>query len=139
MQNLEKRKRKNPKKPRRNKMEIKDIKEKIEKAIIAVATANSKGIPHNIAVACVKVEDNKIIITNNYMKTTVENIKNNPNVSLVFWGGKEGGEEGWRVEGRAEYHDSGKWLDFVKGLKENKDMPARGALVVNIKEIRRLC
>jgi predicted pyridoxine 5'-phosphate oxidase superfamily flavin-nucleotide-binding protein len=119
-------------------MELKDIKDKIEKAIIAVATANSKGEPHNIAVACVKVEDNKIIITNNYMKTTVENIKNNPKVSLVFWEGKEGNEEGWRIDGQVEYHEEGTWLEFVKGLKENKGLPARGALVVNIEKIRRL-
>jgi len=116
-------------------MEIKNIKGKIEKATIAVATVNKEGNPHNIAIMYAKVKDGKVIITNNYMKTTINNIKNNPNVSLVFWEG----EKGWRIDGEVEYHDSGEWLEFVKGLKETKGMPARGALVVNIKEIRKLC
>jgi len=108
--------------------------DKIEKAIIAVATVNSKSKPHNIAIMHAKVKDEKIIITNNYMKTTIENIKNNPKVSLVFWEG----EGGWRINGKAEYHDSGEWLDFVKSLEENKGESANGALVINVNEIKKL-
>jgi len=115
-------------------MEIKNIKGKIEKATIAVATVNKEGNPHNIAIMYAKVKDGKVIITNNYMKTTINNIKNNPNVSLVFWEG----EKGWRIDGEVEYHDSGEWLDFVKSLKENESYPAKGALVINVKEIKGL-
>jgi len=112
-------------------MKIRDIKNKLEKATIAVSTVKSNK-PHAIAIMYAKVKDNKVIITNNYMKTTIENIKKNPNICLVFWEG----EHGWRIEGEAEYHDSGKWLDFVKSMKENKGEPANGAIVINIKNIR---
>ncbi len=115
-------------------MEIEDIKDKIEKATIAVATVNNEGKPHNIAIMYAKVKDGKVIITNNYMKTTIENLKNNPNVSLVFW---EKGK-GWRINGNAEYYNSGKWLDFVRSLKENKGEPANGAIIINVEEIREL-
>ena len=115
-------------------MEINDIKDKLERATIAVATVNSKGNPHNIAIMYAKVKDGKVIITNNYMKTTINNIKNNPNVSLVFWEGKKG----WRIDGRVKYYDSEEWLDFVKSLKENKGYPAKGALVINVGEIKEL-
>lgn len=115
-------------------MEIEKIKNKIEKATIAVATANREGKPHNICIMYAKVKDNKIIITDNYMKTTISNIKNNPNVSLVFW--EEG--RGWRIDGKAKYYDSGEWLDFVKSLKENKGHPAKGAVIVNVEEVREL-
>lgn len=115
-------------------MEIDNIKEKLEKATIAVASVDEKGTPHNIIIMYAKFKDNKVVITDNYMKKTIENIKNNPYVSLVFW--KE--EEGWRVDGEAEYYDSGKWLNFVKALKENKELPAKGAVVINIKEIKKL-
>ena len=115
-------------------MEINDIKDKLERATIAVATVNNKGNPHNIAIMYAKVKDGKIIITNNYMKKTINNIKNNSNVSLVFWEG----EKGWRIDGKVEYYDSGVWLDFVKALEENKGEPANGALVVNVKEIKEL-
>ena len=115
-------------------MVLEDIKEKLENVIVAVATVNGDGKPHNICVEVNKIIENKIIITNNYMRNTIENIKNNPNVSLVFW--KE--EKGWRINGKADYFDSGQWLDFVKALKENKGHPAKGALVVNVNEIREL-
>lgn len=69
-------------------MELKEIKNKIEKSIIALATCDRKGNPHNIAVACVKIKEDKIIITDNYMQKTKKNIKNNPNIALVFWGMK---------------------------------------------------
>jgi len=117
---------------------IDKIKDKIENVIVAIATVNKKGEPHNISVACVKIKDDKIVITDNYMKSTVENIKNNPKVSLVFWYGKEGSEEGYRINGEAKYFNSGKWLEFVKGLKENKDYPAKGAIVIEVNEIKKL-
>jgi hypothetical protein len=68
------------------------------------------------------------------MKTTINNIKNNPQVSLVFWEG----EKGWRIDGKVEYYDSGEWLDFVKSLEENKGEPANGDLVINVEEINEL-
>jgi hypothetical protein len=46
--------------------------------------------------------------------------------------------DGWRINGKAEYFDSGEWLDFVKNMPENKDEPANGALVVDIKDIAEL-
>jgi len=115
-------------------MEIEKIKDNIEKATIAVATINSKGNPHNTPIMYAKVKEEKIIITNNYMKTTIDNIKNNPAVSLVFWEG----EKGWRINGKVDYYEEGEWLDFVKSLKENKGEPANGALVVNVEEIKEL-
>lgn len=115
-------------------MEIENIKDKIEKSTIAVATVTPEGNPHAIAIMYAKVSEGKVIITNNYMKTTIENIKNNPNISLVFW--QE--ENGWRVDGKAEYQDSGKWLEFVKSLKENKGLPAKGAIVINVAEVKEL-
>ncbi len=115
-------------------MEVENIKNKIERATIALASVNSKGKPHNIAIMDAKVRNEKIIISDNYMETTVENIRDNPNISLVFWEK----ERGWRIDGKAEYHNSGKWLDFVKSLKENKGFPAKGALVINTEKIENL-
>jgi uncharacterized protein len=76
----------------------------IEENPVVLATINSKGNPHVIAVALVKVKDDKIIITNNYMKSTIENIKNNPNVSLAVWN-KDC--KGYRIDGKAEYYEQG--------------------------------
>ena len=112
-------------------MEVKNIKKQIEKATIAVATINKNNKPHAIAIMYAKVEGYLIIITDNYMKKTIENIKNNQYVSLVFWQG----EQGWRIDGKAEYYNSGKWLNYVKSLKENKGLPAKGVIVIKTEKI----
>jgi uncharacterized pyridoxamine 5'-phosphate oxidase family protein len=110
-----------------------DQKKLIEGNSIALATVNGEK-PHVIAVASVKVVEDKIIITDNYMKTTKDNIANNSNVSLAVWNN----EWGLRVSGKAEYFSSGKWHDFVKALKENKGEPCKGAIVVTPSEIKEL-
>jgi len=115
-------------------VELKDIKNVLEKSTIAVASSDKNGNPHNIVVMYAKVSDNKIIISDVFMKTTLKNIKENPKISLVFWQG----EAGFGINGKVEYHNSGKWLEFVKNLPENKEMNPKGALVISIDKIRRL-
>jgi pyridoxine/pyridoxamine 5'-phosphate oxidase len=115
-------------------MRVEDIKDKIEKATIAVATVDAENRPHAIAIMYAKVKDGKVVITNNYMNSTIKNLESNPYVSLVFWEG----EEGFRIDGKVEYFDSGEWLDYVKGLSENNEHPANGALVINVEGIKEL-
>lgn len=116
------------------KMEIQEIKNRIENATVAVASVGLGDKPHAIAVMYAKVKDGKIVITNNYMSSTIENLKRNPYVSLVFWEG----DEGWGIDGKVEYFDSGEWLDFVRELKENEGFEPKGALVVCVERIREL-
>ncbi|MEJ2267637.1 MAG: pyridoxamine 5'-phosphate oxidase family protein [Nanoarchaeota archaeon] len=113
-------------------MRIEDIKDKIENNKVAVATCNKNCSPHNIVIMYAKVKDKKIIVTDNYMKQTKENIIENNKIALVFWEG----ERGWKIRGKAEYHSSGKWLDFVKSLDENKHEPCKGAIVIEVEEIK---
>jgi nitroimidazol reductase NimA-like FMN-containing flavoprotein (pyridoxamine 5'-phosphate oxidase superfamily) len=114
-------------------MELKKIKNILEEATVAVSTIKDNK-PYAIAVLYVKVKDDKIIITDNYMRSTVENIRKNPYICLVFW--KE--QEGWRIEGKASYFNSGKWVEFVKSIEENKGEPLKGAIVIDINKITKL-
>ncbi|MDD5192609.1 MAG: pyridoxamine 5'-phosphate oxidase family protein [Candidatus Nanoarchaeia archaeon] len=115
-------------------MEIQELKDKIENKIVAFSTITKDNKPHSIAVEVNKIIDDCILITNNQMKTTIKNIKNNPYVSLVFW--KDDG--GWRVDGKAEYYNSGKWLEFVKSLKENENFNPKGAILIKVENITEL-
>ena len=115
-------------------MKIQDIKEKLENKYISLASVTQDNKPHAIAAEINKIEDDKIIITNNFMKITIENIKKNPNVSLVLIEG----ENGWKINGKAKYYDSGKWLNFVKALETNKRYNPKGASVINVEEIKEL-
>ncbi|MBU0907839.1 MAG: pyridoxamine 5'-phosphate oxidase family protein [Nanoarchaeota archaeon] len=112
-----------------------EIKKIIEENPVAVATVKEGNKPHVIAVACVKIENEKIIITNNYMKTTVENIQKNPRVSLAVW---DKDWNGYRIDGSAEYHEKGEYYDLVKSIEENKKHPCKGAIVIKISEVKKL-
>ena len=112
-----------------------EIKLIIEENAVALASIDADGNPYCIAVAYVKVKDDKIVITANYMNTTLENIRNNPSVCLVVWN-KDW--KGYQIKGKAEYFNQGEWLDFVKAIPENRDEPCKGALVVEINSIKKL-
>jgi len=114
-------------------MDIKDLKNKLESSTLAVSTIKNNK-PHTIFILYPKIVGNQIIITNNYMQTTIENINNNPNICLAFYEG----EKGWRINGKAKHYESGKWLEFVKKLEENKGFSPKGALVIDIEEIKEL-
>ncbi len=112
------------------------MKEKIKKIIesnpVAFATMN-KNKPYVIGVACCRViEKDKILITDNFMNSTIKNILKNNNVSLVAWDKKCNGIQ---IIGKAKYYKEGKWLDYVKKMKENKGMPSKGAIIIKISKI----
>lgn len=113
-----------------------EAKKIIEENPVAFATVDKNNKPNVIGVAYVKVIDkDKILITDNYMKQTKENLANNKNVCLAVWN-KEW--YGYKLIGTAEYSNSGKWLDFAKKMPENKNLSAKGAIVIKLSNIIKL-
>lgn len=108
------------------------IKKIIENNPVAFATVKNNK-PYVIGVAyCKVIEKDKILVTDNYMKSTVDNILKNNNVAMVVWNNKW---EGYQFVGKAEYFQKGKWADYVKRMKENKKLPAKGAILIKVKKI----
>jgi uncharacterized protein len=114
-------------------MNLSEIKNLIEKNPVTLATVMTDGKPNAIGVAYVKVvSDTELIITDNYMNQTLTDIQNNKNVCLLVWNKDM---KGYKIIGQAGYLSSGKWLDFVKDLPENKSLPAKGAILVKVDKI----
>ena len=112
-----------------------NIKKLIEGQAIGLATINyDNKKPHNIAMEINKVEGDKIIMTDNHMDKSLKNIRNNPEVSIVFWND----EVGFRIDGTASYDSNDKWFKFVKDLKENIGYSPKGALIIKVNEIKGL-
>lgn len=112
------------------------IKQIIEKNPIAFATVDEEGKPNVIAVACSKVvSSDQILITDNFMKQTKENLAKNSNVCLAVWNKKWAG---YKIIGNAHYFVTGKWKRFVEKIKENRELPTKGAIVVKISKLIRL-
>jgi len=107
------------------------VKKIIEMNPIAFATVDNKK-PYVIAVAfCKVVSDDEILITDNFMEQTIKNIKKNKSVALVVWQGFEG----YQLLGTCKYYKIGKWIDYVKNMKENKKLSAKGAILVKVNKI----
>ena len=109
------------------------IKNLIEKNPAALATVTSGNKPNIIGVAFVKVvSDNKIVITDNYMNQTLRDILKNRNVCLIFW---DSLMQGYKLVGQANYFTRGKWFEYVKVMKENSNLPAKGAILIKVTKI----
>lgn len=107
----------------------------IESKTAAFATIGSDGKPHVIAVGALKVVGpDQVLISDNYMRSTKANIAHNPVVAFVVWDENMGG---WQFKGIASYYSTGEWVEKVKKLKENKGMPAKGAIIVTVLEARK--
>ena len=112
------------------------IKKLIKDNPMALATVDTHGKPNVIAVAYVKViNDNQLVITDNYMIQTRKNILANKNVCMACWD-KEW--SGYKFVGQAQYHTKGEWKELVEEMLENKDLAVKGAILVTITEIIRL-
>lgn len=100
---------------------------------MSLATVMPDGRPNAIGVAFVKViGEDKLLITDNYMNQTIKDIKKNPNVVTVVW---DKDMNGYKLVGKAEYFDKGKWVEKVKAMPENEGEPAKGAILVKIELI----
>ena len=112
----------------------------IEENALGLATVDNQGNPHNIAIGYVKVvSENQLLVSDNYIEETIENIKSNPNVALVVW--HSNWKEtcvGFELKGVAEYFTSGKWVDEIKKIPINKNEPCKGAILIKINNIKSL-
>lgn len=115
------------------------IKKLIESNALGLATVAKNGKPHNIAVACVKVEGNNIIISNAHIFESIKNIENNNNVSLVLWNKEwEKACVGYEIMGMAKNYISGRWFDYVCNLEDNEGYKILSAIVVRVTKIKKL-
>jgi len=117
----------------RIKMDLFAIKKTIEGNPVALATVINDNRPNVIAVSCVKVVSaSELLITDNFMKQTKENLAKNKNVCLAVW---DRSWKGYKLIGEARYFSFGKWKNFVEKMRENKNLPAKGAILVKISKI----
>ncbi|MFH1833194.1 MAG: pyridoxamine 5'-phosphate oxidase family protein [Candidatus Levyibacteriota bacterium] len=115
-------------------------KELLETEAIAVATINQDGSPNLITVVFAKVvTPSIIIITDNFMRNTPENIKRDSRICVAVWAKDwKKKAEGYKFIGKAEHQTEGKWAQYVKEMKENQGYPAKAAIIVEVENIFKL-
>jgi predicted pyridoxine 5'-phosphate oxidase superfamily flavin-nucleotide-binding protein len=103
-----------------------DWKDNFEKGKeIVLATSSKEGIPNANIVISLGFIDDKLLVADCQMHTTIKNLKENPNVCVI------GGY--FKLKGTAEIFSSGKYFDLC--VKENKDYKVKNAILISVKEV----
>ncbi len=90
-----------------------------------LATSSKDGVPHaNIVISC-GFADDKLLVADCQMVTTVKNLKENPNICLV------GGHI--RLKGFVDIFSSGEYFEAC--VRKSKGYNVRHAIVVDVEEV----
>ncbi|OQY08293.1 MAG: pyridoxamine 5-phosphate oxidase [Desulfobacteraceae bacterium 4572_123] len=100
---------------------------------LVFTTVDKNGMPNTIYVVCVKrIDDDKIVVANNKMHKTLENIKAGTKASILYIT-KE--KKAFQIKGTLDYHIDGDIYEDMKNRWLDKKYPGHGAVVLNIEEV----
>jgi predicted pyridoxine 5'-phosphate oxidase superfamily flavin-nucleotide-binding protein len=109
-----------------------EIKDSLQGTKLAfLATSSKKGIPNAVPIAAFKLwDDGTVLISDQYFNKTLQNMVENPEVALSWWGEKGG----FQIKGTATVHtDDEVFRKNIAWMKEGwpKFVP-KGAVLVKI-------
>jgi predicted pyridoxine 5'-phosphate oxidase superfamily flavin-nucleotide-binding protein len=106
--------------------------------IVVLSTATSDGTPNAVPVGAKKIIDAEtILISDQFFKKTLENMKTNPQASVTYWDGREG----YQLKGSALIETSGprfeetvRWIDELS-TKIGAPLKSKGTIILKIEKI----
>ena len=110
-----------------------DVKKAISlQEIFPVATCNQDGIPNVIYIKYLKViDDNTVLIADNYLSKTRDNIVNNGKIAFVVLNSDKGS---YQIKGISERFEKGPMYDEIQRWVPEK-YPRAAAVVMKVEEI----
>ncbi len=111
-----------------------------DQRIVVFSTASKDGIPNAVPIGAKKViDDETILISNQYFDKTLKNITENPVAGLTFWDLKK--HEGYQIKGTItieasgkRFKDTAKWIEEM-GKAKNKPLKSKGAVILKITDV----
>lgn len=95
-------------------------------------TVNIQGIPNSIyATSVSKVDNNKILIANNYFNKTMKNIESGSMGSILFITSED---KSFQIKGSIKYYTEGEYFDDMKKWNA-KRLPGHGVVVLEVNEV----
>ena len=95
-------------------------------------TVDTNNEPNSVWVLCVKkMDDNRIMIANNFFHKTLQNIQSGSRGALLFIAPER---EAYQVKGRLEYHSEGPVYNEMKEWLDPK-FAGVGAVILHIESI----
>ena len=115
---------------------MKELFEKVE--IVALGTSTSDGAPNTVPVGSKRIiDDETVLISNQFLNKTLANMKSNPKVSVAYWEGAEG----YQLKGTVSietsgerYEETARWIEEL-GNKVGFPLKSKGAVILKIEEI----
>src|SRR3989338_7713511 len=92
---------------------------------IILATSSKNGVPNANIVISLGFVDDKLLVANCQMKTTIKNLKENQDICIV------GGY--FRIKGKVEIFSSGKYFDMC--VQKSKGYSVKDAILITIDEV----
>ncbi len=108
--------------------------------IVVFSTASKDGVPNAVPIGAKKIiDDETILISDQYFGKTLKNITENPIAGITFWDLKS--HEGYQIKGTItietqgkRFEDTAKWIEKI-GKAKNKPLKSKGAVIFKITDI----
>jgi predicted pyridoxine 5'-phosphate oxidase superfamily flavin-nucleotide-binding protein len=113
-----------------------EMKETAEKTpAFIIATASKDGKPNGVPMKGVRIiSDDEIMILDNFMLKTRQNLEENPIAAISFWGGGRG----YQCKGKVRIETSGKLFDEATRSVAHDDGPKRSPKAVVILKVEEI-
>jgi len=105
-------------------------------SLVALGTADNQGMPNVVAVFWKKiVNKDTILLIDNFMHATKDNILKNNKVCVSFWDPST--EEAYKIKGIATYHTTGPVYETGKKFIQSKkpDRIPKGVIEIRVHEV----
>ncbi len=115
---------------------MKELFNKVHVAVLTTATPD--GTPNAVPVGAKKIiDDETILISDQFFNKTLANLKSNPQAAVTFWEGREGYQLKCSITIETQgprYEETAKWIEEM-GKKKGHPLKSKGAVILHIKEI----
>ncbi|NMX21467.1 pyridoxamine 5'-phosphate oxidase [ANME-1 cluster archaeon GoMg4] len=101
-------------------------------SIVAFGTADKEGKPNVVPIVWKTIlNDETVLLLDNYMKMSKQNVMENANVCISFWDPKT--NEAYKIKGIGTYHADGTIYDAGKKFMQSKKPKSAPRGVVEVK------
>ena len=99
---------------------------------MVLTTTDEKNVPNAIWILCAElVDDDKVVIANNSMQKTLENIDVGGKATLLYIAPER---EAYQIKGKVEHHPSGSVFEDMKSWL-SPSFPGKSAVLLHIEEV----
>ena len=113
-----------------------EMKDAIEKDnVVFFATATPDGVPNVVPIGFARpIDDNTILIVDNYLNKTRKNLEDNPKASLVV---RDASKAPYQFKGTAQIVESGKYFDDAVDWATSvmSQLAPKAAVLLKVEEI----